>query len=163
MIGRRRLVRRSGDGYVIALGSDESELVRRLIRELREMPTDGSDTPEVASLTARLFPEAHPDDPEAEAEYQRLMRDELVQSKLATFEIVDDALTSGRTLSDGELVAVMQSVNSIRLVLGVMLDVTDDADEPEVATGFENSPEYALYGYLSFLLDSLVTVADDPA
>jgi hypothetical protein len=47
----------------------------------------------------------------------------------------------------------MQSINSIRLVLGVMLEVTDDPDVDEVAEGYEDSPEYALYGYLSWLLE----------
>ncbi len=47
----------------------------------------------------------------------------------------------------------MQSINSIRLVLGVMLDVSDDPDVDEVAEGQEDSPEYALYSYLSWLLE----------
>ena len=80
-----------------------------------------------------------------EAEYQRLMRDELVQSKLASFDIVDEALTWRRdaTIDEGRLLAFMQSINSIRLVLGTMLGVTDDPDVDEVKPGLEDSPEYA--------------------
>ena len=46
--------------------------------------------------TARLFPVVHPDDAEREAEYQRLMRDELVTSRLAGIETVKDALARQR-------------------------------------------------------------------
>jgi hypothetical protein len=88
-----------------------------------------------------------------EAEYQRLMREELVQSKLAAFDVIDDALAARTVIDEGQLVAVMQSINSIRLVLGAMLDVSDDPDVDEVAEGYEDSPEYALYGYLSWLLE----------
>ncbi len=146
-------VRRKGDGFVVDLGSDEITVVRRLTGELRTLLTDPEPDDEAQTLIARLFPVAYPDDDEMEAEYQRLMREELVQSKLAAFDIVDDALDARTVIDEGQLVAVMQSVNSIRLVLGAMLDVSDDPDAGEVAEGFEDSPEYALYGYLSWLLE----------
>lgn len=150
-------VRRKGDGFVVALGDDESAIVRRLTGELRQLLTDPDPNAEARSLIARLFPVAYPDDDEMEAEYQRLMRDELVTSKLAAFDIIDAALVDGGVIDEGRLIAVMQSINSIRLVLGAMLDVDDDPDAPEVTPGFEDSPEYALYGYLSWLLEHCVT------
>lgn len=146
-------VRRKGDGFVVDIGKDETALVRRLVGELRSMLTDPEPNDEALELIARLFPVAYPDDERMEAEYQRLMRDELVQSKLATFDVVDDVLAERAVIDEGRLVAVMQSINSIRLVLGVMLDVSDDPDADEVAEGYEDSPEYALYGYLSWLLE----------
>jgi len=146
-------VRRKSDGFVLDLGADETALVRRLTGELRTLLSDPEPTEEALSLIARLFPVAYPDDDEMEAEYQRLMRDELVQSKLATFDVVDDALADKAVIDEGQLVAVMQSINSLRLVLGVMLDVSDEPDADEVAEGFADSPEYALYGYLSWLLE----------
>ena len=48
----------------------------------------------------------------------------------------------------------MQSVNSIRLVLGTMLDVTDDPDLDEVTPGHEDSAEYHLYAYLTLVARS---------
>ncbi len=146
-------VRRKGDRYVIEIGADESALIARLIGELRALLTDPEPGPEAAHLLLRLFPVAYPDDAEMEAEYQRLMRDELVQSKLASFDIVDEALTGKASLDEGRLVAVMQSINSIRLVLGNMLDVTDDPAIDEVDDEHEDSAEYALYSYLSWLLE----------
>ncbi len=151
----RRPVRRSGSGYVVDLRDDEAALVRRLIGQLRALLTDEHPDTDAQALIVRLFPVAYPDDDEMEAEYQRLMREELVQSKLAAFDIIDEAVGSGDPIDEGQLVAVMQSINSIRLVLGVILDVSDDPDA-EVDQGAEDSPEYHLYGYLSMLLDACV-------
>jgi Domain of unknown function (DUF2017) len=159
MIRRRREaapVRADGDGFVVTLGPDETALVRRLIGELREILTDETPNSEARALLVRLFPVVHADDPEAEAEYQRLMRDELVQSKLAAFAIVDEILGSPTRIDEGRLMAFMQSVNSIRLVLGTMLGVSDEPDLPEVTPGFEDAPEYHLYVWLSWLLDHIV-------
>lgn len=152
----RRPVRRTGSGFVIDLRPEESALVRRLTGQLRALLTDDDPDAEARALIGRLFPVAYPDDDEMEAEYQRLMRDELVQSKLASFDIIDDAVAGDSPIDEAELVAVMQSINSIRLVLGVILDVSDDPDRAEVSQRLEDTPEYALYGYLSELLDACV-------
>ncbi len=152
----RRPVRRSGSGFVIDLRDEESALVRRLTGQLRALLTNDDPDAESQALIGRLFPVAYPDDEEMEAEYQRLMRDELVQSKLAAFDIIDEAVRSGAPIDEGQLVAVMQSINSIRLVLGVILDVSDDPDGAEVGERFEDSAEYHLYAYLSALLDACV-------
>lgn len=152
---RRRFrapVRSSGDGFVVDLGDDEAMLVRRLIGELRALLTDPDPGDAAQLLLHRLFPIAHPDDPEAEAEYQRLMREELVASKLAAFDAVDATLVGDGRLDEAGLVAFMQSVNSLRLALGSMLGVTDDPDL-EVDREQEDSAEYHLYGYLSWLLE----------
>ena len=57
----------------------------------------------------------------------------------------------------------MQAVNGLRLVLGTMLDITDD--DPMAAPTMIRRPaddaeptaEHHLYSYLSWLLDSTVT------
>ncbi len=140
-----------GSSWISAPTSRRS--IRRLIRELRALLTDPDPDDGAQRLLARLFPVAHPDDDEMEAEYQRLMRDELVESKLSAFDIVDDTLSGDGRVDDSELLAVMQSINSIRLVLGTMLGVTDDPDGDEVTPGLEDSAEYHLYSYMSWLLE----------
>jgi hypothetical protein len=104
-------------------------------------------------LLARLYPVAYPDDEEKEAEYQRLMREELLASRLGSIEAVKEALDPEGTelLSEGETIALMQSINTIRLVLGTMLGITDDesADEADDA----DTPEHHLYDFLSWLLE----------
>jgi Domain of unknown function (DUF2017) len=139
---------------VLHLGRDERALVARLLEELRSLLTEPAD-PE---LVRRLYPVVHPDDPDRESEYQRLMRDELVASRLAGIEVVTEVLgRSGRkvTLDEAQMVAFMQAVNGIRLVLGTLLDVTED-DELIEREDADIAPEYHLYGYLSWVLDSSV-------
>jgi hypothetical protein len=150
-------VRAKGDGYVVDIGDDEAAIIRRLVSELRTLLTEEATDDAAKALVLRLFPTAYPDDDELEAEYQRLMRDELVTSKLAALDVVDAALTDRPArLDEAGLTAFMQSLNSIRLVLGTMLDVSDDPTADEVTPGLEQSPEYALYGYLSWLLEHSV-------
>lgn len=141
------------DRFALLLTDDETAMLCKLLGELSDMLTIEEPTGEVSSLLSRLFPVAHPDDPDAEAEYQRWMRSELIESKLAAFKIVTGALDDDTPLDEGGMVAFMQSINSIRLVLGSMLQVSDEPDAPEVMPGFENSKEYHLYGYLSWLLE----------
>jgi Domain of unknown function (DUF2017) len=149
-----RPVTRTGSGYVLHLGREERVLVTRLLDELRALLPEPAD-PE---LVRRLFPVVHPDNPEREAEYQRLMRDELVASRLAGIEAVSTVLgRTGRkvTLDEAQMVAFMQAVNGVRLVLGTLLDVTED-DELIERDDVDTTPEYHLYGYLSWVLDSSV-------
>ena len=123
------------------IGADELGLIQRLLDELRELllSDDDGSGPASAMLT-RLFPVAHPDDPELEAEYQRLMRVEFVASKLKSIEVVE-AVIEGRdkSIDEAQLTAFMQSINSIRLVLGTLLDVSDDPDD-EVVPEHETPP-----------------------
>lgn len=158
---RRRFrapVRATGDGFVVDLSDDEVAIVRRILGELRQILTDPEPDEGARALLHRLFPTAHPEDPESEEEYQRLMRDELVTSKLAAFDIVDETLGGDGHLDEGGLTAFMQSINSLRLVLGTMLGVSDDPDA-EVDPSHAGSAEYQLYGYLSWLLEWSVRAA----
>ncbi|HZB40548.1 MAG TPA: DUF2017 family protein [Ilumatobacter sp.] len=160
---RRSPVRESGNGFLIELGEDESMLVVRLLDELRQLLTNPAPDSSERLLVVRLFPVAHPDDEAAEAEYQRLMRDDLVQSKLEAIERVETVLTaerkSDRVVDEVGLLDFMQSLNAIRLVLGTMLGVTDDPTQDEVDDRVENSAEYHLYAYLSWLLEHCVRAA----
>ncbi len=139
-------------GWRITLDDEERKLLVRLMGELRALLTGPDDN----ELLRRLFPVAYPEDEEKEAEYQRLMREELVASRLAAIESVsrtiDPAGDRARQLLDeGETIAFMQSINAIRLVLGSMLGITDDesADDADSA----DSPEHNLYDFLSWLLE----------
>ena len=154
-------VRPKGDGFVIDIGADEAALVVRLLGELRELLADPDPSPESQALLGRLFPSAYPDDAELEAEYQRLMREELVQSRLASIDGVERVLSGNGRVDEAGLTAFMQSVNAIRLILGTMIGVTDDHDSDAIDAldELEATPEHQLYGYLSWLLEWAVRAA----
>ena len=137
-------------GWAINLDVEERNLLLRLMGELEALLAsgDGSD-----ALLARLYPVAYPDDEEKEAEYQRLMREELVASRLGAIETVKAALDPERTelLTEGDTIALLPSSNSVRLVLGTMLGITDD--ESADAADDTDTPEHHLYDFLSWLLE----------
>ena len=117
-------------------------------------PKPAQTGPEDNELLRRLFPVAYPDDEEKEAEYQRLMREELVASRLAAIESVTrtvDPSNAKALLDESDTIAFMQSINAIRLVLGSMLDITDD--ESADAADETDTPEPPLYDFLSWLLE----------
>ena len=154
MAGAMRVVTRSGSGFTLHIGKDEREVVTRLLEELRTMQSD----PDAAEATTRLFPVVHPEHPDQEAEYQRLMRAELIESRAAGIDTAVDVLSRpGRkvSLSEAELLAFSRAVNSVRLVLGTILEVTED-DDIDAPPELLDSPEYQLYAYLSYVLDACV-------
>jgi hypothetical protein len=153
--GNPKIVTRSGDGFTLHIGAEERAVVAGLLVELQAMQTD----PDAADAVARLFPVVHPSDPVEEEEWQRLMREELVTSRSSAIDTVVAVLERpGRKVpvTADEMHAFVQAVNSIRLVLGTVLDVGED--EEDVSPTLLQSPEYGLYGYLSFVLDASVRV-----
>jgi len=141
------------DGWQLTLDVEERQLLLRLMAELRAL----IEGPDDNALLGRLFPNAYPDDEEKEAEYQRLMREELVTSRVAAIEsvsallVADGAATPDTVWDEGQTIAFMQSINAIRLVLGSLLGIDDDesADDAEA----QESPEHQLYDFLSWLLE----------
>ena len=96
-----------------------------------------------------------PDDEEKEAEYQRLMREELVASRLAAIEPVSTLLEPtllAVSRRGAQTIAFMQSINAIRLVLGTLLGIDDD-DSADDADERPTTPEHQLYDFLSWLLE----------
>jgi hypothetical protein len=139
----RRPVKRTRSGrFVLRLSAEERSLLRTLPGQLDDL-LEGDDP----SLR-RLFPPAYEDDPDRDAEYQRLMREDLVARHRAALETMTRTLDASE-LTEEELTAWMGSLNDFRLVLGTRLGVTED----EVATG---TPEHTLYHYLTYLEDSVV-------
>lgn len=138
----------------INLGDDERAVIMRMMGELRSLLTSDDDNPDapVSPLLQRLFPPAFLDDLEKEAEYQRLMREELVTRRLVQLDAVTSMLgpDGPEHLDEGNVIALMQSVNAVRMVLGTLIDV---GENDEIEPGDEGSAEHQLYGFLSWLLD----------
>jgi hypothetical protein len=144
-------IERVTDGFRINLDPDERELVQRLISEMRMLLMGPSDNP---ALT-RVFPAAYhqPAHAELDAEYQRLMREELVASRLAGIGMIDEALSSKTPLTEAQMSALMQGLNGLRLILGTVLDVSEDHDADLIADDDPQVGEHHLYVFLSWLLE----------
>jgi uncharacterized protein DUF2017 len=150
---RRQRVRRTRSGVIrIDIPESEQDLLHHVLPQLRDLLTVGSSD----DRTRRLFPTAYAEDPEAEAEYRAYMHNELVASRLAALEAIESTL-GARELTEEQAVAWLQSINSVRLVLGSLLDVTEELDIDALPDDHPEIEGFVLYGYLSMLLDELVT------
>ena len=152
-MGRRRArIRRTRSGrFTLKLPDDERRLVRQLLGELRDLLAAGPDDPRLR----RLYPPAYPDDPDKDAEFARYMHAELAASRAEAIATVEATLDAAN-LDRDEVQAWMQALNSLRLVLGTALDVSEDDDPWDVDPNDPDARSYALYGYLGFLLEEIV-------
>jgi hypothetical protein len=144
-------IERTRQGYRINLNPDERSVLSSLLDQLRTLLLGPDDHP----LLRRLFPAAYhlPEHAEHDAEYQRLMREDLVASRLSAISLIDEALSSDPPLAEGQIAALAQGLNSVRLVLGTLLDVSEEHDPDEIDPDDPLADEYQLYGYLSWLLE----------
>jgi hypothetical protein len=144
-------IERVKHGFRINLDPEERQLVQRLIAEMRALLMGPSDDPSLV----RVFPAAYhqPGHAELDAEYQRLMREELVASRLAGIALIDQALSSKEPMTEAQLAALMQALNGLRLILGTVLDVTEEHDVDLIPDDDPQVGEHHLYVFLSWLLE----------
>lgn len=144
-------VERTKQGFRINLDHDERTLVRGLLGQMRTLLMGPADNPALA----RMFPTAYhrPENAGHDAEYQRLMREELVASRLTGIELIEGALDAKPPLTEAQMLAFAQGLNGLRLVLGTVLDVTEDDDFEQIPADHAMAAEYQLYGFLSWLLE----------
>jgi hypothetical protein len=144
-----------GDGGVeLHLSGPERQLLQSLLSQVRLLIRSELAGPlDESSTIRRLFPTAYAQDPDREEAYQAVSRDELVESKLAGVDLVEDTLDS-EALDADQAQGWLRALNDVRLVLGTRLDVSEDTamvdpEHPQAAL-------YVAYDYLGFLVDSLV-------
>jgi hypothetical protein len=154
--------KRIGEDRVrVRLAHDEVAVLRGLPDQLRSVLDEGEDEP----VNQRLFPPAYLDvaDVERDAEYRRLMRDDLVREKLANLDLVTTSLARGSAsvrrwtveLTDEEATAWLGVLNDLRLALGVRLDITEDYDG-DVDDTDPRAPAFRLLSYLGWLEEQLL-------
>lgn len=150
------------DTYLLCIDTEDRRSLLRLLGELRDTLLDDSEpTNSGTDKFRRLFPTAYHDDPESDIEYQRLMRGELMASRLDSISAARAALE--RTPDDDTLILTAheldvftRSINNLRLVLGTILDV-QESDDPDEDSDDPARVHYHLYSYLGWLLDWAVT------
>jgi hypothetical protein len=136
----------NGDGeFAVDLPPELRTYIAEALQGLRSrLMTDTAD-PQLQ----RLFPAAYNNDGALNDEYQRLMRPELLESRLRSLDAVEQSIHA-ETVTRDDLNAWMQSVNSLRLVIGTSLDVGEEGlvlppDDPRY-------PDLVLYELMSQLL-----------
>ncbi len=148
----RRVARLSNGTYRFSVPVEERALLKHVIPQLREMLTGAAPGDE---RLRRLYPNAYVANAEAEAEYQKYMHEELLASRLAALDEVEKTFDA-TVLTESEIHAWMQSVNSVRLVLGTVLDVSEGLDLSAMAADDPAIEGYVLYDFLSYILQEVV-------
>lgn len=149
MFRRERGIKRAKDGsYSVRLEDEERQILASLPAQLRSVIE--SDDPS----TRRLFPPAY-EDAAAQDDYRDLVHESLRDGKLAALAELERTARA-ESLTEAELGAWLGAFESLRLVLGEQLEITEetygealDPDDPE-------TPRRALYGWLSWLQEEAV-------
>ena len=141
-MARARIERTPKGDFRLRLPEVERAVLASLPGQLRELlSTDDS-------ALRRLFPPAYPDDVEREAEYRRLVREDLLGEHLESLRILEETVEA-RRLAEDQMTAWLGALNDLRLVLGTRLDVSED--EPDVEEDDPRARALALYHYLGWL------------
>jgi len=166
-----------------------ANLTRQLIELLRDGEATTSEDPLEAMVgmdgprdvpddpaLLRLLPDAHREDPDASSEFRRLtertLRDSKVNDATVLLETLD--VTDGSAAGDDEdeadyefeldreqVRSWLRCITDLRLTLAERLGVTVDDDEYWAALepDDERLPVYEIYGWLGYLLESLLDAA----
>ncbi|MGI9600805.1 MAG: DUF2017 family protein [Acidimicrobiales bacterium] len=142
---------RRRDGTIaVDLPAELRDLLTRLVDDLRDLLLSDSD-----ERLRRLYPTAHPDHEDLDGEYHQLMHGDLIESRLAALETTEESLRA-ESLTDEQLASWMQATNSLRLVLGTQLDVSED--DHGIDAQHPDAPTYALYDLLNLMLGEMVDI-----
>lgn len=148
-MARRRISPDREGGFRVRLPRAEREVLAALPAQLRD--AIAADEPSLY----RLFPPAFVDDPAANVEYHGLVGEQLVDGRLRALAELERTAHADR-LTDDELGGWLGAVESLRLVLGTQLDVTDDTYVAGIDRHDPDAPRHALYHYLSWLQEEIV-------
>lgn len=154
---RARFVPRPDGTIELRLPEGERRLLASLPAQLREMLRDDADT---NPSLGRLFPPAYLRDEEHDAEFHRLMREDLLARKIEVAEIVEQS-AHAESLDEAQLYAWMAALNDLRLVIGTQIDVSEDLDVSDLDEEDPRFHAYVLYSHLSMLLGEIVDVLAD--
>jgi hypothetical protein len=135
--------------------------------ESGDRPGESGDRPRVPvdPVLERLFPRAYlePEDSERDADYHQLMRNDLLEAKLANLDVITRTLDRGTVslrrwtvdLTEDEAGAWLGALNDLRLALGVRLGITEDF-EGDVDPADPQAPALHVLSYLGWLEENLL-------
>lgn len=142
-------------------GTYELRLSRREKGVLRSIPSQAiellrSNDPS----TQRVFPPAYDTDEESEAEYRRLVGEQLIEHHEAALQVMEDTVDAS-TIGLEQAEAWLVALNDVRLILGTRLEVQeDDAMIPSDASDPRDAA-LGIYHYLGWLQQQVVDALAD--
>lgn len=139
---------RRGD-FELLIPEVERRVLSSLPAQMRELLEEGDPS------TRRLFPPAYADDPELEAEYEGMVREDLDAGRRRSLDVLEETLNAKR-LDEEQMTAWLTALNDIRLVLGTRLDIEDEEAGEDLAEDDPREPVFALYHYLGWLVSQVV-------
>jgi len=151
MFERRRIARTRSGEIRLGLAREERALLGAVMDGVRRRLDDDPDD----DALRRLFPPAHADDEEAEREYRDLVHEGLLEGRRGALRVVEETLDRDR-LSAEEAESWLGALNDARLVLGTLLDVTEETYAAELDENDPRDRELAVFAYLSWLQEQLV-------
>jgi hypothetical protein len=147
--------------------SDEStDLFDDLEKMFNETTTAPPEAP-ADPVLARLLPDAYQDDPEAAGEFRKYTESSLREAKKYFAQTLLETLPpkGGRVKLTAEQARDwLRTLNDVRLMFGVRLEVTEDFEE-QLATLDPKDPRLAafeVYGWLGAVQESLVRAISSP-
>ena len=146
-------------GYDVDLPEEERDLLAllpgRLLTSLEILTQPDSDIPE---NLRRLFPPAYPTDASAENAYIQLVRDDLLDHHRQALTVLRDSAEFTHLDEEG-LAAWLTAITDLRLMLGSILEVSEE--ESEIDAADPRYYDWICYHYLSQLLFEIVSVLSD--
>ena len=147
---------KSGSGYAVDLPGEPRNVLAALAgSSIDAMAAERADT-------GRLFPPAYPNDPDRELAYRELVGGDLVSGKVASLTVLRDTAHAA-TLTDDELDAWLQGLETLRLMIGPAPD--DVTVDEALALGDENLARHAatmdFLTHLQFLIIDVLDPDDD--
>jgi hypothetical protein len=146
-------VRRTRKGeFLVRLTVSEREAIRGVPGMLRTLLDDAD--PATDPALQRLFPSAYVDDPERSMEFAHMVHDDLLAQRIAAVDTMERTIEADR-LSEDEVTAWLATINDVRLMLGVRLEVTESSTPLDFDD--DRAGSYAVYAFLSWLEEDVVS------
>ena len=135
----------------LGLTPEAQNVLRSFASQLLELLDGGGDS----EVLKRLFPPAYGGEhAEFEADYHRLMGDDLRARHREAAETLLSTLDAPE-LDEATAHAWVRALNELRLVLGTILDVSED-DDADIDPSDPRAPSWAMYHFLTALQAELV-------
>ena len=151
MVRRLPIDRARSGKFRLNIDDNTRAVLLKLADELAALDKEHDAT---SPIMRRLHPAAYHQDPEHDEEYQRLMSDELRASRASAIDEMRSALAVDE-LTEPQVYSLMRSCNSMRLVIGTQLNVSEDEDA-DIPEDHPMAPFYDVYEYLGYLIECAV-------